>query len=220
MLPCRGQNILGFSKCWGPEVPVNYIPSLPLLSWTVSSISLTFIYLLLSLLHGIQSCQSGEDEEEEEDKEKTFEVSFYENWRQSHPPKPKPPGRPSEAGADVNHGPHSHMCLEANTQVYVHEAHPLATVLLSVFQPNERSQAASLSANPPHSLGLLGNVALLPKYGSNRGQRRTNSEIQKWKLKATEALGWFLYPYSINVISHNSDFEAVWNTESPKMKPY
>lgn len=33
--------------------------------------------LLLSLLHGTQSCQSGEDEEEEEDKEKTFEVSFY-----------------------------------------------------------------------------------------------------------------------------------------------
>lgn len=33
--------------------------------------------LLLSLLHGTQSCQSGEDEEEEEDKEKTFEVSFH-----------------------------------------------------------------------------------------------------------------------------------------------
>lgn len=43
-------------------------------------IRLTFnsiVCLLLPLLHGIQSCQSGEDEEEEEDKEKTFEVSFH-----------------------------------------------------------------------------------------------------------------------------------------------
>lgn len=42
--------------------------------------NLTFC-LLLSLLHGIQSCQSGEDEEEEEDKEKTFEVSFHKDIR-------------------------------------------------------------------------------------------------------------------------------------------
>lgn len=52
---------------------------MPLLCRTVSSVILTFICLLLSLLRGIQSCQSGEDEEEEEDKEKTFEVSFYED---------------------------------------------------------------------------------------------------------------------------------------------
>lgn len=49
---------------------------------TVLFIRFTFkwiVCLVLSLHHGTQSCQSGEDDEEEEDKEKTFEVSFQED---------------------------------------------------------------------------------------------------------------------------------------------
>lgn len=39
------------------------------------------VCVLLSLLHGTQSCQSAEDEDEDEDKEKTFEVSFHKDIR-------------------------------------------------------------------------------------------------------------------------------------------
>ena len=39
------------------------------------------VCVLLSLLHGTQSCQSAEDEDEDEEREKTFEVSFHKDIR-------------------------------------------------------------------------------------------------------------------------------------------